>query len=223
MENKSGEEKERIRLLADFITETEWEMFRNVTNIGGRASCQDQRETFEIMRKSQFLAWNETSLASYLEDLMQALAEGRNLPAEKYAWMMEKTDPEQFEKIRGMLPEISLKKRTLAEKISFLHLKWTEECRTKYPCLFRGARPVYTRYDSRGAISSETYWLGELLTFSEKTLERYLDYAMSIHNNRGNLCEEILSNTMKAYGFSSLEDAENHERKERADGSGIVL
>ena len=194
--------------LAGMIVEGEWEMFQNVSNIGGRASCQDDRGTFEIMRKSQFLAWDTESLKSYLGDLVNAVAEGRNLPAEKYAWMMESTDPEQFERIREQLPERSPEKLDLIDRISGIHLLWNEECSRKYPRLFDGARPVHTISDAAGVTSSETYWRGELCTFSEMTLKRYLEHALAVQQEGGNLCEEILDRTMKAYGFRSAMDAE---------------
>ena len=37
----------------------EWEMFHAVQGIDGPASCQQDRKTFEIMRSSQLLGWNE--------------------------------------------------------------------------------------------------------------------------------------------------------------------
>ena len=71
------------------IVDIEWVMFDKVNNIGGRASCQDEKQTFYIMRSSQLGAWNEALLGSYLEDLQQAKAEGRNPLSEKYGYMME--------------------------------------------------------------------------------------------------------------------------------------
>ena len=35
------------------ILQLEWNMFQKVENIGGRASCQEDFETFYIMRRSQ--------------------------------------------------------------------------------------------------------------------------------------------------------------------------
>ena len=67
------------------VVDIEWIQFQQVHNEGGRASCQDDRETFEIMRKSQFLAWTEEVLESYLQDLRDAWKEGWNLLTEKYA------------------------------------------------------------------------------------------------------------------------------------------
>ena len=65
------------------VVDIEWIQFQQVHNEGGRASCQDDRETFEIMRKSQFLAWTEEVLESYLQDLRDAWKEGWNLLTEK--------------------------------------------------------------------------------------------------------------------------------------------
>ena len=48
------------------IISIEWDMFQDVNNIGGRASCQDDYETFEIMRRSQYENWTEEMLDIYL-------------------------------------------------------------------------------------------------------------------------------------------------------------
>ena len=81
------------------IVAMEWDMFQHVVNIGGRAACQDDPETFRIMRSSQAMAWSEDSLASYLEDLAAAAQAGRNLLTEKYARMMEFTAPLEYARI----------------------------------------------------------------------------------------------------------------------------
>ena len=81
------------------IVQTEWAMFDRVSNAGGRAGCQDDWETFDIMRRSQFVVWDRVSLESYRNDLQQAEKQGRNLLTEKYAYMMQDTCPEEYQKI----------------------------------------------------------------------------------------------------------------------------
>ena len=51
-----------------FLLAAEWPMFQAVHNRGGRALCQDNKKTFTIMRLGQFAAWDEATLASYLDD-----------------------------------------------------------------------------------------------------------------------------------------------------------
>ena len=77
----------------------EWKMFQDVPNIGGTAPCQEERQTFEIMRLSQAASWSEAALESYLDDLTEAQKQERNLMTEKYARMME-TVPVHEKKIR---------------------------------------------------------------------------------------------------------------------------
>ena len=50
----------------------EWQQFTQVKNQGGRASCQEDTYTFDIMRKSQFYTWDLPVLESYQEDLKEA-------------------------------------------------------------------------------------------------------------------------------------------------------
>ena len=47
------------------IVETEWDLFDKVRNRGGRAACQDDANTFFIMRSSQLAAWTTAMRESY--------------------------------------------------------------------------------------------------------------------------------------------------------------
>lgn len=85
--------------LINEIIEIEWTMFDKVNNQGGRAACQDDKRTFYVMRFSQFSAFGDDMLRSYRRDLEEALDEGRNLIMEKYAYMMEFTDPAYFDRM----------------------------------------------------------------------------------------------------------------------------
>ena len=78
----------RTQLVQDIIN-IEWDMFSNVHNTGGKASCQNDKDDFVIMRKSQFSIWGDDTLASYLADLVKAQQDRRNLMSEKYGFMME--------------------------------------------------------------------------------------------------------------------------------------
>ena len=100
------------------LLDREWEMFTNVSNEGGRAACQDDRDTFDIMRKSQFSIWNRECLLSYLNDLEQARRSGRNLMTEKYGFMMADTAPNEFERIKNLLPEVTEEKERLSEELT---------------------------------------------------------------------------------------------------------
>ena len=110
------------RELEKQIIEKEWLMFQKVRDVNGRASCQDDWTTFLIMRISQFEGWDMNVLESYYDDIEQAEAQERNLIMEKYAYMMEETDPVYFLSIKGMLPEVSEEKQLMAEKITSIYM-----------------------------------------------------------------------------------------------------
>ena len=73
----------KSELIEQIIT-LEWTFFKQTENQGGPASCQEDHETFKIMRTSQFLTWPDDLLTSYLDDLNKASETGRNLITEKY-------------------------------------------------------------------------------------------------------------------------------------------
>ena len=106
---------ERKERLMNQLIELEWEAFDKVRNQGGRASCQDDYDTFLIMRKSQYLEWNEELLQSFLTDLQNANLVGWNLIAEKYARMMESTEPEQYKVVADTLPIITEDKQKVID------------------------------------------------------------------------------------------------------------
>ena len=124
------------------IIAIEWKMFQDVPNIGGTAPCQDERQTFEIMRVSQAASWSEAALESYLHDLTEAQQQGRNLMTEKYARMMKSTSPLEYVSIEHLVPPVHPEALSLIEKITKIVLDWEEELFRKYPRVLRQGRPI---------------------------------------------------------------------------------
>lgn len=191
------------------IIAIEWEMFDLVENEGGRASCQNDYRTFAIMRSSQYRCWNEMMLASYYEDLKQAKAAGRNLLSEKYARMMASTHPDEYQKIKEQLPEITADTWEKIEKITQANVEWKREMESKYPKLAGHGRPLTSAEDTPWATSFETYMRGETATYSARTIELYAEYVEQCQREGINLAERNLEEMTKQYGYQSLEQAEN--------------
>lgn len=196
-------------VIIDKVLELEWQMFTNVTGISGRASCQDDKKTFLIMRKAQADIWSTDTLTSYLNDLESAGSDGINLMTIKYARMMEVTFPDEYENIRDRLPAVSQSACNLADEIVKYHLAWSIESSKKYPKLFSLGRPVAAAgSNNRHTISIENYLRSELLTYSGKTLKLCLKDTIEAFNNNVNLSVEILRNTANSYGYDSLDAIE---------------
>jgi len=185
------------------LLEKEWKMFTAVKNIGGPAICQSDRKTFEIMRKSQFEAWTLELLMSYREDIDAAIASGRNLMTEKYAHMMEHTLPSRYMQIAPFLPPVTNNDRAAADRIAKKIADLQAALAKKYPLLVSTGRPIYTNEDTVYSTSLETYLKGELLTYSNRTLgllEKELKYT--------DISLKTMQNTIRQYGFASLDEAE---------------
>ena len=199
------------------LVESEWEDFTKVNNRGGRADCQDDKFTFTLTRTSQFRCWTEAMVDSYREDLAAAKVEGRNLPAEKYARMMQKTAPEEFAALRHLLREPSEEAERWIDKIVAAHVEWFRVYAAAYPCLAGGNRNEQEDVGSLGGTSFKTYLWGELHTYSERTLRLYAAYVDTLHAENKNLSIMIMTEQMRFYGFASLNEAEERLREDRTD------
>ena len=190
------------------IVQMEWMAFDQVRNKGGRASCQNDWDTFSIMRRSQYLTWEESLLDSYLQDLERAQEEGRNLIMEKYARMMESTAPEKYEEIKSYFPELNQEKKEIIEQIVRFQVSWMEKFAASYPRLAENARSIHSYEDDSDNTSYETYLRGELGTYSDKMLELYGRYIVGYARAGKNLTYDIMDLNVKMYGYVSVEDAE---------------
>ncbi|MDO4333192.1 MAG: DUF4125 family protein [Eubacteriales bacterium] len=203
-----AEVTKREQLIFDIAT-AEWDFFQQVHNTGGRASCQDDPDTFFKMRMSQWMVYSDEVLESYWEDLKQAAAEGRNPIFEKYGRMMETTYPEEYEQIRAHLPEISEKKASMVDRLAQIHVEWDSWMLKNYPNIRQNGRVFTTQDDSAAdGSSSESYLRGEMLTYSERTVELILKETEEAYEKGDNLLKQIIANETAFYGYASLEDAE---------------
>ncbi len=190
------------------LVSLEWEDFQQVNNEGGRASCQDDSETFFIMRKSYFEPLSEDVIDNILRDFEAARSNGRNLVSEKYAWMMKSTAPNQFVQICDSLSEPSVTAKTYLELIVVYEIEWMDEFRAKFVKLGDHGRPIRTSEDTSDSTSFETYLRGELYTYSEDTVLAYYDFVKDLKTEGVNLISQTMENEVRAYGYSSLADAE---------------
>ena len=199
------------------IVALEWEMFQAVNAGGPRASCQNDPVTFDGMRRGQFLSWSQAALESYRQDLLAARAAGRNLLKEKYIRMMEHTDPEGYAKLSATIPVPSEAQRALAAEINGKLIDQTQVLFAKYPHVAGAGRPLHSSEDSQWATSVETYQLGELLTYSQATLEALKAHLLALEGEGVSLAERILENSVKHYGYQSLEQAEQRTAQHAKD------
>lgn len=198
---------EREQLIFN-VTQVEWDMFQHVYNTGGRASCQDDPDTFFKMRMSQWMVYSDDVLNSYLDDCRKAAEEGRNLMFEKYARMMESTFPEEYEEVKGYLPDVT-DRQEIVDKIVGINLEWDAAMMRDYPNLRKRGRVLTTAEDGIMAGSSmESYLRGELLSYSMHTLELIWQETLDAYHKGESLLKQTIANETLFYGYGSLEEAE---------------
>lgn len=190
------------------LVQTEWELFQATQNEGGRAPCQEDYETFRIMRTGQALGWSEDMAASWLQDLEEARGVGRNLVMEKYARMMAFTAPEAYADMEPLLPPVGAEAAALARKLTDQTVAWAEAAGERYPYVLASGRPIRTGADTETVTSLETYCYGELLTCSRRTLSLFAAYYGEKVRRGENLYLEIQTHTARLLGYPSLAEAE---------------
>ncbi|NBJ91539.1 DUF4125 family protein [Parablautia muri] len=194
--------------LVDELVSLEWEAFDKVDNEGGRADCQDDWNTFSIMRKSQYDTWTEPMLKSYIRDFHRANDKGWNLITEKYARMMESTASLRYAQIKDSLPKLPSVKKEIIEEIVKIQVEWMEEFAASYPKAAMNARSIHTTEDTPFHTSYETYLRGEISTYSDETLDLYGRFIAQLCREDKNLAKMIMTNTALLYGYGSLEELE---------------
>ena len=189
------------------IVNREWEMFQKTQNMGGRAACQDQYDTFYANRYSQHCVLQPDTLESYRNDLIAAGMIGRNLITEKYGYMMEFTDPDYYNaNLRDRLPALTETKAQLMAQIVSLQLEGYRQYATEYPALARAGRPAE---ESNLDTSIRDYSVGEYKTYSEGTLELILRDVKRMENS----VMEIQKTLVSFYGFNTLKEAEEAQKQ----------
>ena len=194
--------------LVERLVKLEWQNFDKVKNEGGRADCQDDWDTFSIMRTSQYLTWTEEMLLSYIRDFEEAMVKGWNLITEKYGRMMESTAPSRYNEIKDQFPYLAEEKKTIIDEIVKIQVSWMEEFASKYPYMAGNSRVIHTYEDTPFSTSFETYLRGEMRTYSDRTLDLYGRFIVSYLQEGKNLTKDIMTNTALLYGYESLEKAE---------------
>lgn len=206
---KAGNAAYSVEELAEKIARLEFQAFDQVRNVGGRADCQNDWFTFSIMRKSQYLTWSHDMLLQYLYEFGSELGKGRNMITEKYGRMMESTAPLEYEQIKAYFPALSQRKREIIEAIVKIQVQWMEEFEKQYPALAQNARSIHTSEDHLYNTSYETYLRGEISTYSDKMLELYGRYILEYAGREENLARAIMENSVKMYGYNTLQEAQN--------------
>jgi len=176
--------EERRQQLIEEIIGQELDMFLAVKNRGGTASCQEQPDTFRIMRYMTHSVLPAEYLESYLADLKQAVEDNRNLMTEKYALM------------EGIIP-VQNDSNAIKELVQ-MESEWRKEVAAQFPL---SVHPD-------GHENFCTYLNGELQTYSPKTLVIYLNYARKTQHNGGNLVRERYEVLMRKLGYDSLTHCE---------------
>ena len=209
-----------LKETVDAIIAQEWEMFHSVNEGAELAWCQNDYKTFDGMRRGQYEAWDEETCRSYLVDITFAAAEGRNLAEEKYIYMMRSTAPEEFALLSGRVRPIDCETNTLAEEITAKLIAQTAVLREQYPCVSATGRPLRSEADTENVTSVETYQRSELLTYSPKTLRALQNHLIACERDGVSLAKEIQQNSLKTYGFQTIDEAESYLRRRQEKQNG---
>ncbi len=119
--------------------------------------------------------------------------------------MMKHTHFLEYCEIKNTLPKISNTKKQLVDEICSLYKEQDDVYSAKYPNVRKTGRPL----DASKTATVDIYLEGELLTYSEKTLNIFKNYLLNLKSDNENIVIQIIDNIVKAYGYNSLDDAES--------------
>jgi len=158
------------------------------------AACQHMFKTFYTMRHMSHSVLSMDTLKSYFQDLIIAVATGRNMVTEKYARM------------DNLIPH--LQQNEAIDDIISMETEWMQSLHEKYP--------LTVRFDKNFA----KYAASELETYSKHTLTLYQrDIAYAYHHGI-NLVEQRYLILFQGMGFENIEAVEAIAEKRGAIKSG---
>ena len=152
------------------------------------SACQEQPETFKLMRSASFHVLSNETLESYLQDLNEAMEDDRNLMSLKYA------------RIDDLVP--CLNTNPVIDKIVEVEARWLEELAKRYPLVFKG------QFD----YAAGSYLRSELETYSDRTLDLYFKDVSRALGKGKNLTEKRYTFIFQNAGYDSIDDVEAERR-----------
>ena len=178
----AGTELSEDKKIIEKIVDLEEDMFKAV-KVSESSICQERLKTFRIMREMTFSVWSSACLKSYLNDLKDAIQNGRNLLTEKYARM------------DNLIPVIN--NNPLIDVIVSFERDWMLDLHEKYPhaVSMQGDFTNYTK--------------SELETYSDKTIKEYYETLKRAKLEENNLAEVRFLKMYKRFGYNSLQEIED--------------
>ena len=174
---------DREATLAEII-ERELAMFLATNNEGGVSECQTRPDTFRAMRKMAHSAHDDALVASYLDDLQQTEAQGRNVMVEKYARMDDRLPP--------------LSTSPLLDQIADAEQAFLHDAQQRYPHVIK----------SNGQGMFRRYLRCELETLSPRTLELYAAQVSRAQHEGRNLVVVRHDYLMRLLGKGGIDTCE---------------
>ena len=172
------------------IVDLEWSMMQDMRSAQGRALDESEFEAFYQVRYSQHSAMNSDTVGLYKQDLMVATHTGRNLMAEKYAYMKDQTQMPADPMVTSLIAQIQPLMVASHEKFA-----------QSYPALAGAGRAFDP---DENTVPVEVYITSELVGKSDTTLQMIL---RDIRPNPDYI-EDIFRVFVSFFGQDSLDKAE---------------
>lgn len=172
------------------IVDLEWSMMQDMRAGQGKPLDESEFQTFYQVRYSQHSAMNSDTVGLYKQDLMIATHTGRNVMAEKYAYMKDTSKLPQDPMVVSLI-----------QQIVPLMMESHEKFASSYPAL-AGAGRAFDAEET--TVPVEVYITSELVGKSDTTLQMIL---RDVRLNPDYI-EDIFRVFVSFFGQDSLDKAE---------------